>query len=226
MPSIAVLAQAHPEQLGWLSSKLLGVTLTSAEWVLWVLVCLSVLSIAIMLERTVYFARHRLPDSEALAVRLSRGELDAVKAAIQGRQGMEAAILREGLACADQGADTVEQVIASTLSRERPRYERFLSYLGTLGNNAPFIGLFGTVLGIIKAFNDLGKMNAQGGGGAMQQTVMAGISEALVATAVGLAVAIPAVVAFNVFSRQLKTLTSRANALGHALVGSLRSEAR
>ena len=221
------LAQTSHSELGWLSSKLLGVTLTSAEWVLWVLVILSVLSIAIMLERTVYFARHRLPDSEGLAVRLARGELDAVKAAIQGRQGMEAAILREGLACAEQGADTVEQVIASTLSRERPRYERFLAYLGTLGNNAPFIGLFGTVLGIIKAFHDLGAMNAQGGGGgAMQQTVMAGISEALVATAVGLAVAIPAVVAFNVFSRQLKTLTSRANALGHALVGNLRSEAR
>ncbi len=55
-------------------------------------------------------------------------------------------------------------------------------------------------------------------GAAVQQTVMAGISEALVATAVGLAVAIPAVVAFNVFNRQLKTLTARTNALGHALV--------
>ena len=224
MSSIAVFAQAPAEGLGWLSSKLLGVTLTSAEWVLWVLVCLSVLSIAIMLERTVYFARNRLPDSEALAVRLARGELDAVRAAIQGRKGMEAAILREGLASSAQGADSVEQVIASTMARERPQYERFLSFLGTLGNNAPFIGLFGTVLGIIKAFNDLGNMNAKGA--AIQQTVMAGISEALVATAVGLAVAIPAVVAFNIFNRQLKTLTSRANALGHALVGSLRAEVR
>ncbi|MCP3136008.1 MotA/TolQ/ExbB proton channel family protein [Pyxidicoccus xibeiensis] len=222
MSSIAVFAQAHTEGLGWLSSKLLGVTLTSAEWVLWVLVCLSVLSIAIMLERTVYFARNRLPDSEGLAVRLARGELEAVRVAIQGRKGMEAAVIREALASSSQGADSVEQVIASTMARERPQYERFLSFLGTLGNNAPFIGLFGTVLGIIKAFNDLGKMGAKGA--AMQQTVMAGISEALVATAVGLAVAIPAVVAFNIFNRQLKTLTSRANALGHALVGSLRAE--
>jgi biopolymer transport protein ExbB len=224
MSSIVVFAQAHAEGLGWLSSKLLGVTLTSAEWVLWVLVCLSVLSIAIMLERTVYFARNRLPDSETLAVRLARGELEAVRVAIQGKKGMEAAVIREALASSAQGADSVEQVIASTMARERPQYERFLSFLGTLGNNAPFIGLFGTVLGIIKAFNDLGKMGAKGA--AMQQTVMAGISEALVATAVGLAVAIPAVVAFNIFNRQLKTLTSRANALGHALVGSLRAEAR
>jgi biopolymer transport protein ExbB len=78
------------------------------------------------------------------------------------------------------------------------------------------------VLGIIKAFHDLGA--SAGKGAAIQQTVMAGISEALVATAVGLAVAIPAVVAFNIFNRQLKTLTSRANALGYALVGSLRAE--
>ncbi|XXF78932.1 MotA/TolQ/ExbB proton channel family protein [Myxococcaceae bacterium GXIMD 01537] len=224
MPPTLLLAQAAPENLGWLSSKLLGVTLTSAEWVLWVLVVLSIGSIAIMLERAVYFARNRLPNAEELAVRLARGEFEEVRAAIKGKQGMEAAVIREGLASASQGPDTVEQVIASTVARERPQYERFLSFLGTLGNNAPFIGLFGTVLGIIKAFHDLGSLNVKGA--AIQQTVMAGISEALVATAVGLAVAIPAVVAFNVFNRQLKTLTSRTNALGHALVGSLRAEGR
>ena len=224
MTSLLLLAQAPTEQLGWLSRKLLGVTLTSAEWVLWLLVVLSVLSIALMLERAVYFATHRLSGSEALAVKLARGEFDAVRAAINGKKGMEAAVIREGLASTAQGADTVEQVIASTVARERPQYERYLSFLGTLGNNAPFIGLFGTVLGIIKAFNDLGAANVRGA--AIQQTVMAGISEALVATAVGLAVAIPAVVAFNIFTRQLKTLTSRTNALGYALVGSLRAEDR
>ncbi|MDC0711666.1 MotA/TolQ/ExbB proton channel family protein [Stigmatella sp. ncwal1] len=223
MSSMFVLAQASTEQLGWLSSKLLGVTLTSAEWVLWVLTVLSVLSIAIMLERSLYFARHRLSHSEELAVRLSRGEFEAVSAAVKGRRGMEAAVIQEALAASSRGADAVEQLIASVVARERPQYERFLSFLGTLGNNAPFIGLFGTVLGIIKAFHDLGSLSAKGG--AIQQTVMAGISEALVATAVGLAVAIPAVVAFNIFNRQLKTLTSRTTALGHALVGSLRSEA-
>ncbi|WP_163995097.1 MotA/TolQ/ExbB proton channel family protein [Pyxidicoccus caerfyrddinensis] len=222
MTPYLLLSQTGQPELGWLSSKLLGVTLSSAEWVLWILVVLSVLSIAIMLERAVYFARHRLPDSEALAVRLARGDFEAARKAVEGKSGMEAAVVREALASTAQGADTVEQVIASTMARERPQYERFLSFLGTLGNNAPFIGLFGTVLGIIKAFHDLGASASKGA--AIQQTVMAGISEALVATAVGLAVAIPAVVAFNVFNRQLKTLTSRANALGFALVGSLRAE--
>ncbi|CAM4267427.1 MotA/TolQ/ExbB proton channel family protein [Corallococcus exiguus] len=221
MTSFFLLAQAAQPELGWLSSKLLGVTLGSAEWVLWLLVSLSIISIAVMLERAVYFSRHRLANSEALAVRLARGEFDAVAGEVKNQKGMEASVIREALASAQQGPDTVEQVIASTVARERPQYERGLSILGTLGNNAPFIGLFGTVLGIIKAFNDLGAMNAKGG--AMQQTVMAGISEALVATAVGLAVAIPAVVAFNIFNRQLKTLTSRTTALGHALVGAMKA---
>ena len=80
------------------------------------------------------------------------------------------------------------------------------------------------MLGIIKAFNDLGQTGAKGS--AIQQTVMAGISEALVATALGLAVAIPAVVGYNLLTRSLKTITSRTNALGHALVGHLRSSSQ
>jgi len=216
-----LLSQTHAPQ-GWLTTRLLSVTLSSAEWVLWLLAILSVVSIGLMLERVVYFSTHRLPNSAELAHLLARGELDKVRAAVGNQQGMEAAVVREGLAAQHLGPDTVEEVIAATVARERPRYERYLSFLGTLGNNAPFVGLFGTVLGIIKAFNDLGQMNAKGAN--IQQTVMAGISEALVATAVGLAVAIPAVVAFNAFNRWLKTLTSRTNTLSHALVGHLRAE--
>ena len=216
-----LLSQTHASQ-GWLTTRLLSVTLSSAEWVLWLLASLSVLSIALMLERFVFFSTHRLSRPADLARLLSLGELDKARAMVADKKGMEAAVVREGLSCMHLGADTVEEVIAATVARERPRYERFLSFLGTLGNNAPFVGLFGTVLGIIKAFHDLGQMNAKGAN--IQQTVMAGISEALVATAVGLAVAIPAVVAFNAFNRWLKTLTSNTNALSHALVGHLRAE--
>ena len=221
MMSFVLLAQMGNEQVGWLSRKLLSVTLTSAEWVLWLLVILSVFSVGLMLERAVYFATHRMPHSEELPLKLARGEWDAVRGLVGKHKGMEAEVLREALASVNQGADTVEQVIASTVARERSHYDRYLSFLGTLGNNAPFIGLFGTVLGIIKAFHDLGNMG--GKGAAVQQTVMAGISEALVATAVGLAVAIPAVMAFNFFNRQLKTITARTTVLGHAMVGSLRA---
>jgi biopolymer transport protein ExbB len=215
------LAQMTTEQHGWLTQKLLAALTANAEWVLWLLAVLSVLSIAVMLERGIYFVTHRMTNPEDVLLALVKGDYAAVKQAVADKQGMEAAILREGLAWIEKGPDSVEEVINATMARERPRYERFLSFLGTLGANTPFIGLFGTVLGIIKAFNDLGSTAAKGG--EMQQTVMAGISEALVATAVGLAVAIPAVVAYNVLTRQLKTVTANATALGHALVGHLRA---
>lgn len=214
-----LLAQAAPH--GWLTSKLLGATLSSAEWVVWLLVALSIFSIALILERLAYFSSHRMPhaQSEALATTIARGDLEAARKATSGK-GMEFAVLREALAAMPRGADTVEEVVAATIAQERPRYERNLSFLGTLGNNAPFVGLFGTVLGIIRAFHDLGSMSVKGA--AVQQTVMAGISEALVATAVGLAVAIPAVVAYNGFNRWLKNVTARTQALGHALVAHAR----
>lgn len=221
MISTLTLAQMTQDHQGWLTQKLLITLTTNAEWVLWLLAALSVMSIAVMLERTIYFATHRLPNAESVLMKLAHGDLASVKSEVENRQGMEASVLREGLSWADKGPDSVEEVINATLSRERPRYERNLSILGTLGSNAPFIGLFGTVLGIIKAFHDLGQSTAKGS--QIQQTVMAGISEALVATAVGLAVAIPAVIAYNILTRSVKNTTARSTALGHALVGHLRA---
>jgi biopolymer transport protein ExbB/TolQ len=87
--------------------------------------------------------------------------------------------------------------------------QRNLSFLGTLGPMAPFIGLFGTVLGIIGAFNNLA-VNPQGGIG----VVMAELSEALVATAAGLLVAIPAVVVYNVLQRTVQRRLAGATVLG------------
>jgi biopolymer transport protein ExbB len=91
--------------------------------------------------------------------------------------------------------------------------EKHLGILGTLGNNCPFIGLFGTVLGIIKAFADLS--HNQGGGAAV---VMAGIAEALVATAVGLMVAIPAVVAYNILQGRVRRTLGRVDAMAHLIL--------
>jgi biopolymer transport protein ExbB/TolQ len=101
----------------------------------------------------------------------------------------------------------VDRAVKSHLSLERSRLEAGLTTLATLGSNAPFIGLFGTVLGIIQSFGALGAHRTDAA------DIMAGISEALVATAFGLFVAIPAVVAFNVFSRRLKGILVRSEAL-------------
>lgn len=92
----------------------------------------------------------------------------------------------------------VEEIFRYIEQSEKPKYEKFLGFLATVGSNGPYIGLFGTVLGIMKAFNDMGA-NTSGG-----NSVMAGISSALIATAAGLMVAIPAVLAFNFFSKQVK----------------------
>jgi biopolymer transport protein ExbB len=109
--------------------------------------------------------------------------------------------------------------MAGAKARERHRLERNLAFLGTLGSNAPFIGLFGTVIGIIKAFHDLAKNQAGG-----VTVVMAGISEALVATAVGLLVAIPAVVAFNYFNRRVRTKMTEVDWMAHLALAELEAE--
>jgi biopolymer transport protein ExbB len=107
-------------------------------------------------------------------------------------------------AMAVQGSDATDRAVRSYITEQRPLMDRGLTVLATLGSNAPFIGLFGTVLGIIKAFGGLAESSAEG-----TQAVMASISFALVATAVGLFVAIPAVVAYNAFARNLKTVINQ-----------------
>jgi biopolymer transport protein ExbB len=194
-----------------------------AGWVLWLLLALSVLSLAVMFERALYFSRNSFGNVDAVIAKLSIGDLQGALKLIGEHRGLEAAVLRAGAQAAPRGPDAVEEIVLATTVRERLRYERFLSYLATLGNNAPFIGLFGTVLGIIEAFAALA-VNAQAGAvteGAAD--IMSGVSEALVATAVGLMVALPAVVANNAFGRWLKTILARGECLGHALASHLKT---
>jgi len=195
-----------------------------AAWVMWLLIVLSVISVAIMLERALYFARHSHGRVAELAEQLARGDLQGALKAVDGRRGLEAEVVRQGVAAAPQGSATVDRVVAMVIKEQRLRYERGLSFLGTLGNNAPFVGLFGTVLGIIEAFAALAR-NAKAGtmtsGGS---NIMSGISEALVATAVGLLVALPAVFMFNTFARWLKSISSRGEILGDALVAHLEAQ--
>lgn len=192
-------------------------------WVLWLLIILSVISVAVMLERVVYFKRHSFGDVDELLKKLAAGDLDNTIKFVGDRRGLEAEVFRQGTKVAARGAEAVEEIIKATIVRERLRYERFLSFLGTLGNNAPFIGLFGTVLGIIKAFAALA-INAQAGTVTVgAANIMTGISEALVATAMGLLVALPAVAAYNTFGRWLKTVIARSEAVGYALTSYLKS---
>jgi len=198
-----------------LTERILGFTLLGSEWVLWLLLGLSVLSVAVMVERAIFLRARGDADKIAreLGTLLRSGDVDGARQALAGRTAPVAAVAAAGLDHYDRGSNAVGEAMAGAKARLRVDMERNLGVLGTLGNNAPFIGLFGTVLGIIKAFADLS--HNQGGGA---NAVMAGISEALVATAVGLMVAIPAVIAFNYFQAKVRKGLARVDAVAHVIL--------
>ncbi len=198
--------------------KLLSIVNLGAAWVLWLLIVLSVISVGIMIERGGFYLGRRLPNPGALAGWLLGGDFKKAREAVAGREGIEADVVRAALDQADQGADSVAKVVDAEIKKSRLEYEARLAFLATLGNNAPFIGLFGTVLGIIRAFGDLARNPSAAGA----SSVMSGISEALIATAVGLLVALPAVVAYNIFQRALRRASQRAAYLGDLLEARLR----
>jgi biopolymer transport protein ExbB len=199
-----------------ITERLLAFTLLGSEWVLWLLIGLSVLSVTVMVERGISL-RASAPDFEALSRKvlglLGKGDFEGAKQALGAPRSPEVRVALIGLAELPRGRNATAEAMASAKSRERLAAERNLGILGTLGNNAPFIGLFGTVLGIIRAFADLAK-NQQGGAG----PVMTGISEALVATAVGLLVAIPAVIFFNIFQARVRRAMGRVDAMAHLIL--------
>jgi biopolymer transport protein ExbB len=192
-------------------NELLGFTLIGAEWVLWLLIVLSVVSVAIMLERWFYFFRININFRKFITkinMHLERSEDSEINSLCSEGKSAEQRITLIGINKLKKENKSLSGAMESFLLGERQRLDRGLIILGTLGNNAPFIGLFGTVIGIIKAFNDL-SLNPEGG----PSVVMSGISEALVATAVGLLVAIPAVIAFNTFNRIVKRHISNCQSL-------------
>ena len=187
-----------------LTEKLFNVAQGGAEAILWLLIVLSVLSVAMILERYITLRGVRVR-SERIKVRmreaLASNSLDDLEDLSKDRDSLEGRALSYGLRHArDYGANGLAEIFNSFALLERPMLERSLTFLATVGSNAPFIGLLGTVLGIMKAFRDLAQ-NMQSAG---NQAVMLGIAEALVSTAVGLVVAIPAVIAYNYFQKQVR----------------------
>ncbi len=197
--------------------------LLGAEWVLYLLVILSIMSVAIMIERAIFYAKRRVDIaglSDRLGQLLDAKDVGGAKSMLSEADTMAGNVVGKGLSSLNLGAAAVREVMAGELVHQRARFDSRLIFLGTLGNNAPFIGLFGTVLGIIKAFRDLSLTDpTQASGNA--SAVMAGISEALVATAVGLAVALPAVVAFNYFKSIVKQSILNTETLTHTFAARL-----
>jgi biopolymer transport protein ExbB len=191
-------------------------------WVLWILLAASVLSIGVIFERWWVYSKNKLNFSwflDSLTGFLEEGNLTGARNLIESVNAIEARVAGAGLKNLFKGPASVEEAMVSKLVLERSLLEKNLIVLGTLGNNAPFVGLFGTVLGIIKAFNDLAVSGSSG-----VSVVMAGISSALIATAFGILVAIPAVVANNAFQTSLKKRLANTNSVIHLLQVYLKDE--
>ncbi len=185
------------------TEKIFAIAHYADQVVLIVLVIMSVVSIGMIFERFMTLKkiseesmRTRLRIKLALQTNSLQDFEDLAKdpTSIEGRAaGQSMKHLKE------TGLKGFEEVFNTFILIEKPDLEKYLAVLATIASNAPFIGLLGTVLGIMKAFNDLAQATDAG-----QQTVMAGISVALVATATGLFVAIPAGIFYNYFTRKVK----------------------
>ncbi len=184
-----------------------------ADWVLWLLIGLSIVSVGVMIDRFLWF-RQRDVETESFNRELrgafDRGELERLETKYKQSPAIAIQVGLRGLAERTRGPEAVAEAMHGERARWRRGADKNLIVLGTLGNNVPFVGLFGTVLGVISAFQSLTIKSAD----AESQTLGA-IAEALVATAVGLMVAIPAVIAFNYFSRKLKLVMGGADEVAH-----------
>lgn len=197
------------------TQMLIKIAVGGSTWVLLLLVILSILSIALIIEKSILYARW---------VRETRRLWEEMKKSFEGETPPEmenilqhnntpiTRIIKAGLRSLPEKEAMTEAIEAEKVIVHM-EMEKRLAFLGTLGTNAPFIGLFGTVLGIIHAFKDLA-ITGSGGG-----SVMSGISEALVATGVGLWVAIPAAIFYNIFKKKSGDIMVYADSISHLMVG-------
>jgi len=191
----------------------------SKDPALWVLIALFFIALAVGAERLWVLLHSKSANADLVRLvteKLSQnpptGE-DLAKEVATAKFGVEGRIAAVALKGWQHDEDTIQSYANAATIAERRYLSARLPILSTLGNNAPFIGLLGTVLGIMKAFRDLA-----GAADAGPQVVMKGISEALVATAMGLGVAIPCVMLFNYFTTAIKRKMSNSEEVTNIIV--------
>jgi len=199
-----------------LSEQFVAFAQLGAEWVLWLLIGLSIISVGIMIDRALWF-RSKDIDTERFSREVrgafERDELERLEAKYKDDAAVPVRVALRGIAERTRGPEAVAEAMQSERIRWRNAGDRNLIVLGTLGNNVPFIGLFGTVLGVINAFENLRLKTAEA-----EDRTLDLIAEALAATAFGLLVAIPAVIAFNYFTRKMKVLLGSADEAAHTVM--------
>jgi biopolymer transport protein ExbB len=185
------------------------------------LIIMSILSIGVVLERLSFFKKIR---SATLNLRnavdqalLANNHTSALAECESSESPLAAMILAEVASGRDAESEDAQRVMALTLRGELARLKQYLPILATVASIAPFVGLFGTCKGIISAFSDI---STQGMGG--PSVIAAGISEALVTTATGLLVAIPALMFYNYFSKGISNLALELEAQAFQIYRDLR----
>lgn len=199
-----------------------------SEWVMWLLIGLSIASIAVIVERILALRSLRV-DLEKLRHELvhglRQGGFGTARSVLSKYRHPAAMVALRGIDGDESTAnpEQVKEAMSAESIAQRRILERRFSFLATLGANAPFIGLFGTVVGILQAFDALGKGAVGTASAVAPQAVMSSISEALVATAIGLAVAIPAVFAYNMLERTVKAALDDAEIVALEVLSYLKS---
>lgn len=187
---------------------------TGGEWVIYILIFCSILALAVIVERGIVLFRENKYLDQVKDIfpnfhsSVERSQIQKLTEDINQLQGLSARVIGTGLHHLIQGSGGIEEYTQSVASHEKRRLEVRMIILGTLGNNSIYIGLFGTVLGVIKAFRDLAQETNAG-----PEVVMQGLSQALIATAVGLMVALPCVIAYNIFQKQIGDLISETESM-------------
>lgn len=171
-------------------------------WDMWLLLTLSIVGLAVVIERLIFFASQH-GDTKGLlrsiGQRIANDDIDGAVKVCRTQKGMLPRILEFGLLRGEKNRADITDALSIALMEHLNSLERYLGIIGTIAVIAPFVGLFGTVLGIIKAFNDIALK-----GNSTPAVVAAGVSEALITTATGLIIAVIAVVAFNYFKTRIK----------------------
>ena len=205
-----------------IQERLTAFAMLGATWVMWLLIFLSIIGVAIIFERIYYFFASRddvRKLQEDLRLHLAKNDIPGARERLSQSKSFQAKIVYSGIEVASDGTEAVEERLAGEAAVARTQMERTLGVLGTVGNNAPFVGLLGTVIGVIKAFHVLDES-----AGKVTSGLMTEVGEALVATAIGLLVALPAVAFYNYFQRLIRYRLTWADALGRDLLAYLKSD--
>ena len=191
---------------------------SGGSWVIYLLLGFSILSAGVILERIVVIFRQERYQKEILPQLDQKLDSQQPKTILEvlKPESVLYPVLEDLIKHASRGRDILNERLETRLTLQKRRLEKRVLILGTLGNNAPFIGLLGTVLGVIHAFQSLDTSAGQG-----PEVVMAGLAEALVATAVGIMVALPCVASYNYIQKKIKDILLDADQFGKQFILSI-----